>query len=332
MIRFILSVIVLMLCTLSCKRNGGFEPEPMVTNLDTSNLRIIANDIPQAPYTDLTFTDEFTGYAVSRNGRIMKTINAGVNWKEQKTPTDGLLKEIQFTDSQTGYILGSDIKGTFILKTENGGGLWQKITFMTWEEALPKGMYFVNNSVGFVCGGKNFIKTEDGGKSWKSVLPDEAGPFNDVKFNGKKGYLTTANKYYYNTTDGGKTWKQVKTNEPLDNIYFSLHHDFAVQNQSKKIIELNSGTLSPLPAPAQRLLFIDDKKCIGVGQHFEEGFWPFGDILLTNDLWNSYQQKKYIQSQAIEVTAAERLSADKTMMIGNAFERPMIVTLTHPRK
>lgn len=332
MIRLILSVVILTLCTLSCKRNGGFEPEPMVINLDTGNLRTIDTDIPQAPYSDLTFTDELTGYAVSRNGRIMKTINAGINWKEQKTPTDGLLKEIQFTDSQSGYILGSDTKSSFILKTDNGGNLWQKLTFMNWEEGLPKGMCFLSNSVGFVCGGKNFIKTEDGGKSWKPVLPDETGSFNDVKFNGNKGYLTTTNKYYYTTSDGGKTWKQVKTNEPLENIYFSPHHDFAVQNQTKKIINLKSGSLSPLPTPAQRLLFIDDKKCIGIGQHFEEGFWPFGDILLTNDLWNSYQQKKYIQSQAIEVTAAKRLSTDKTMMIGNAFERPMIVILTHHRK
>lgn len=321
-----------MLLIASCKQTGGEVIAPEIVNLDTANLRILESDIPAAPFCDLAFTNELIGYAVARNGRIMKTINAGLNWQQQVSPVNGLLSKIQFTDAQTGYILGSDDEGAFLLKTINGGALWQKIKIEVWDGGLPKSMYFLNNSLGFVCGGKNFLTTDDGGRSWQKVFSNDKGPFNDVSFRKNKGYVTTRNTYYYVTNDSGKHWTPVKTSEPLNDIYFSPHHDFAVIEVSEKLMNLNSGDNVLSPPSAKKLLFIDDKSCIGIGQHYEEGFWPYGDILLTNDLWHSFQHKKYSQSKAIEVTAIRRISKDKTLIIGNAPEKSIVVQLTHYKK
>src|SRR4030043_311764 len=71
----------------------------------------------------------------------------------------------QFTDSQTGYIIGGDTTGGYLLKTVDAGQTWQLNNLDTPGKDRPTGMFFLNNTTGFISGKKLFRKTTDGGRT-----------------------------------------------------------------------------------------------------------------------------------------------------------------------
>jgi hypothetical protein len=62
---------------------------------------------------------------------------------------------------------------------------------------------------------------------------------------------------------------------------------------------------------------LNDIKCIGIGQHYETGYLPYGDVFLTNDAWATFSQKKYSpQSEAMNVTAIANVEDGRVIIIG----------------
>lgn len=80
------------------------------------------------------FIDSNTGYAVGGSvGTILKTINGGTNWISQTNPGTYGLKSVYFTDTNNGYVVGSDGK---ILKTTNGGSTWTALREILYTQNL----------------------------------------------------------------------------------------------------------------------------------------------------------------------------------------------------
>ena len=94
-----------------------------------------------------------------------------------------------------------------------------------------KDLYFINDTLGFVCGERDIgepndrnwdliYKTTDGGKSWKNVLKDINGrPFglDEISFADENlGVSVGSNGKLYETTDGGETWLFKETPEEFD--------------------------------------------------------------------------------------------------------------------
>lgn len=87
----------------------------------------------------IQFTDANNGWAVGPNGRILKTVNGGINWNLLSNTGIGnrsYSKCLFFLDANTGWI-GTNISGTrdtptqrIILHTKDGGSSWtsQNIT------------------------------------------------------------------------------------------------------------------------------------------------------------------------------------------------------------
>ncbi|CAN5617205.1 hypothetical protein BH10BAC5_BH10BAC5_02400 [soil metagenome] len=72
-------------------------------------------------YFSMYFKDQNTGFAcggTGTNGCIIKTTNAGLDWTYSMNYSGGMVKDILFTDSLTGYALTTTGK---IFKTTNGG-------------------------------------------------------------------------------------------------------------------------------------------------------------------------------------------------------------------
>lgn len=67
---------------------------------------------------DMKFVNQDTGYICGRDGCIMKSVNSGINWFTQNTPTSQYLWSVFFISRDTGYATGGN--GT-ILKTVSGG-------------------------------------------------------------------------------------------------------------------------------------------------------------------------------------------------------------------
>ena len=301
----------------SCEKNGTPTNFP---NLSIDSLKILQTNIPGGLYTDLTFINENIGFAISNFGAIIKTTDGGYTWEQLLSRVNFFLSKIQFTDSQTGYIIGGDNTGGYLLKTVNAGQTWQLINLQTPDNERPTGLFFLDNSIGFISGKKLFRKTTDGGQIWSEVMGSVSENINDVSFkNTNEGYATSDNGKYLKSTNGGKTWQlmQSNTSDHLKKIYFAESKSYA-KCRTNVFIDLGTGNKAfTVSDSAFNFLFLNDSRCIGIGQHYEVGFLPYGDIFLTNDAWATFSQKKYSpQSEAMNVTAIANVKNGKVIMTG----------------
>jgi photosystem II stability/assembly factor-like uncharacterized protein len=319
------------LLLVSCEKDDNIPTD--FPNLSIDSLRILQTNIPGGLYTDLTFINETMGFAISNFGAIIKTTDSGYNWEQLSSPVNFFLNKIQFTDNQTGYIIGGDNTGGYLLKTVNSGQTWQLINLNTPDKGMPTGMFFLNNNYGFISGEKLFRKTIDGGKTWSDVSDPFSENITDVSFkNANEGYATSDNGKYLKSTDGGKTWQSMQSNtsDHLKKIYFAESKSFA-KCRTNVFIDLKTGNKAfTVPDSAFNFLFLNESRCIGIGQHYEVGFLPYGDIFLTNDAWATFNQKKYSpQSEAMNVTAIEKVKNGKVVIIGSGVINSSVIVLRY---
>jgi photosystem II stability/assembly factor-like uncharacterized protein len=300
-----------------------------IPNLSLDNLKTISTNIPDDDYSDLTFIDQNTGFAVSKSGHIIKTSDAGYNWSKQTVPTSFRLEKIQFTDNQNGFVIGGNETSGYLLKTTDAGKTWNAINLNTME--CPSGMFFINNSVGFITGKGLFIKTVDGGKTWTSLKDASSFMYLDVNFKNKnEGIATSSNGIFYKTTNGGTSWTKVQTTETLFlyEIYY-VNSKTLIKNSSGELIDISNNSLVKVPNTS-KLLFLNSNKSIAIGQLYpNQGFYPNGTITITNDFWQNSLQKLYSPvTEAYIFRAISKINDKKVMILGhNANGASIVVVL-----
>ncbi|TKG95138.1 T9SS type A sorting domain-containing protein [Puteibacter caeruleilacunae] len=169
--------------------------------------------------TGVVFLDNNTVIAIGESGTIIKSKDGGENWYKVSTETIRRLFAIQRIDSKTAYVIGDYGK---LLKTVNGGDDWFLVDFPNPEYPYPRDLFFINEDVGYLFGGKNnILKTTDGCKTWKalSVTPyDIAGGY---FINEDKGFVFGGSLYM--TDDGGDTWVNVEIKDlPFSNSFVDI--------------------------------------------------------------------------------------------------------------
>lgn len=299
--------------------------------LSLDSLSIIENtDIPQAIYTDAFFTSATTGYAISNEGMVVKTTDAGLHWVTLPVNASFYLEKIQFVNAETGFIIGGDNNGSYLFKTTNGGSSWTTIELNTPGPGIPSGMFFINSSKGFITGPKSFLKTENGGDTWTEVLPDNDDDFFDVGFRNNLGIATTVNGNYFKSTDSGTTWEKFETGAGvLARDIFFVGTDIYLRANKTLVNIVKNRPVIEFPHAVSSLVFIDDNSSIGVGQHYEGGFWPYGDIYISNNRWASSSFKKYTPDISLGFSVVARMSERKYIMIGTGHLRTTLVTITY---
>jgi hypothetical protein len=321
--------LIFVLVLFSCSKTEIPEIDT-VPNLSLDNLKTISTNIPDDDYSDLTFIDENTGFAVSKSGHIIKTSDAGYNWTQLLVPTSFRLEKIQFTDNQNGFVIGGNENSGYLLKTTDAGHTWNAINLNTME--CPRGMFFLNNSVGFITGKGLFKKTIDGGQTWTSLKDDSSFMYHDVNFKNKnEGIATSLNGKYYKTINGGASWTKIQTAEALSlyEIYY-VNSKILIKNSSSNLIDINNNSSVEIPFNANKLLFLNSNKCIAIGQYYNnQGFYPYGAISITNDFWNNSLQKTYSPTtEAYVFRAISKINDKKVMILGhNAIGTSIVVIL-----
>ncbi len=112
---------------------GGFGNGIIANTLDGGiNWNIQYQTGYSLYFEDIFFLDQNYGYAIGftpssyDTTRIFMTDNGGLTWEESYYYKDGggVARQIIFTDSLTGWIVGGWNQGQLLIRTENGGLTW----------------------------------------------------------------------------------------------------------------------------------------------------------------------------------------------------------------
>lgn len=327
--KYFFSIAVVMILLTACNKNN---PEiPGNVKLDTTNIKVVDTDIPDLRYTDVNFITPLIGMAVTNDGLVIKTTDGGNNWNEIRAADNFFLKKIQLLNAQAGYIIGGSAEQAFILKTNDGGANWQKTDLNKNNSSWPAGMFFLDPQTGFVAGKKYFLKTTDGGQSWQNVLQSADEDFEDINFKDKRtGYASTSGGVYYKTTDGGTSWQRFEAtgNTMLKEIYFTANRTLIYNGSGFYDVDSRSNIVEKPPVAARKFLFVNDNSCIGIGQHYDGGYLPYGDIFLTNDSWKTSVQKTAKPNEALDFGAIARVDKNSAIIISTGRLESTVLKIT----
>jgi len=144
-------------------------------------------------------------------GTIYKTIDAGSTWTKVAT-SSSFYRDLAFTAAGKGFAVGYG--GKLDVSTDEGT-TWT--SFNLNSTRYLTGVYFYNNSIGFIgTADSTIFKTTDGGNSWVNI---NTGIMNlqvrSFRFiNASTGYLVGNNNggvsWIYGTKDGGASWSLVR--------------------------------------------------------------------------------------------------------------------------
>lgn len=119
---------------------------------------------------------------------------------------------IEFTNSNTGFIIMNDInQNSHLFKTNDSGENWNKVFSDTITNFTS--LSFPDSLTGYICSASGEIyKTIDGGINWVEVISPATNKINSVDFiNDTVGYIACDVGEIYRTTDGALSWN----NEPV---------------------------------------------------------------------------------------------------------------------
>ena len=203
----------------------------------------------------LYFVDANTGFAVGRDGLILRTINGGSNWTSIDGGTSKLLWGIYFVDVNTGWGVGAD--GT-IINTVDGGESWSDQTISGLSNHL-RDVFFIDTNTGWVVGNNDKIyKTIDGGSNWTSQATGTDYSFQGVYCIDSNICMITGidpmasdESIIFRTTDGGINWVLNYVGDGwLRGIYFHENTGWVVGDSggssdgASPIINSNDGGLT----------------------------------------------------------------------------------------
>jgi len=203
------------------------------------------------------FVNESDGWITGTNGTLLYTNDKGLNWAEQNVNSTNYLRAIDQFDEANTWLVGND--GALFFSNDQGDNWIDKsVTFqydftdvefvtdsmgvfvggngliMITEDAANSltrinvtdkhivKVYFINDSVGWICGQEGLIyKTTNGGYSWGAQNSGSSEFIQDITFvNANEGWAVGRNGLLIGTLDGGENWDIL--NSPTSSALLSV--------------------------------------------------------------------------------------------------------------
>jgi photosystem II stability/assembly factor-like uncharacterized protein len=189
------------------------------------------------PIYSIDFTNNRTGYVSSRWYPIQHTTDGGKTWKE----LDGIegLNYLYFTSEKEGWGFGGAV-----WRTEDSGKTWtQKVPYELIADLWDA--KFINQSSGWIIGGRQQLWFTNDGGTWQQVanLPAPEKRLSALDFvSNNEGWIASEDGIIIRTQDGGITWQVVANlGNNLSTINFtSWLKGWAVGKQGK-LFRTNDG-------------------------------------------------------------------------------------------
>src|SRR4030095_13738005 len=166
------------------------------------------------------FTNFSNFYLCGSGKSIVKGASGVWGFETVTKSSTGNFYDIYFPSITTGYAVGDPPDN--IYKSTNNGYIWQSVNSSA--NSTLKGLYFIDDLTGWVCGNNGTIlKTTDGGVSWSIQSPSAVFNFDDILFiNSNTGVAAGTDGSIYKTVNGGLTWiaKQSNVTANLNCVYF----------------------------------------------------------------------------------------------------------------
>lgn len=187
-------------------------------------------------------------YIAGQYGQALFSYNGGDSYENRYRYTDTTFYDIEFVDSDNGWLIGEqgiifrstdtgyiwelqeshtsfDLKDVFfptkqtgyivgdhsvILKSTDAGLDWERVNIAI--STNFKSVFFLNDSDGFVAGENgNLVFTQNGGDLWQELDIGTNNTINDIIFKNGIGYLVGNNGLFMKSLNGGMAWDEYET-------------------------------------------------------------------------------------------------------------------------
>jgi len=131
------------------------------------------------------------------------------------------LTGVYFVDTNTGWVVGYD--GTnpssgIILRTNNGGSIWEKQIYPTSNRRLNK-IYFSDANNGIIAGDGIILETTDGGATWNEITRDVVEGLSDVSYKSGSQPTVVGSNNFIAKKATGSVCTTVAAFDSLGNLY-----------------------------------------------------------------------------------------------------------------
>lgn len=152
--------------------------------------------------------------------------------------------DVEFTDKNTGFIVGQYNTKGIVLKSEDGGNTWFHIPqkFKTRLDDVE----FINTTTGYASGYQGYmIKTSDGGNTWFEVETPTNEDISTISFLTEDlGYAAANNRKILKTIDGGESWEEIAElnyDWAIELLFLNEHKGFFLHNYSGFLSTVDGG-------------------------------------------------------------------------------------------
>lgn len=181
----------------------------------------IAENFELGTIIKLEVVSESTLFLSDRNGKIIKSSDAGDTWELSLEEPEEDFVGLSFVSESLGWASTSSGE---VYKTSDGGMSWNTITDLMFNSV--KSLAFVNENTGFLLdSGGGFYKTTDGGQNWVQHDVDGLQPNANELFVVDENEMYTlpggGTKLAY-SSDGGVNWETRTIIDHVYNKYYTL--------------------------------------------------------------------------------------------------------------